>query len=153
MSKDIFKSFEQYGFKSYLKIPTLHCVDKLICQYESITKLLADNESPFDDGFDDSLIFDLVIIDEAKSFYNHTFAPTHKKENQFNFQRLDTLCNNAGKLIFLDGDNDAQVYYNARNYGGGVRIIENEYNDNNRTIKIMKNRTNFQDKIDNRLKR
>ena len=52
-------------------------------------------------------------------------------------------------MIFLDGDNDQQVYYNAKQYAGEVRIIENTYNDNDRTIRIMNNRNDFQDKIDN----
>ena len=52
-------------------------------------------------------------------------------------------------MIFLDGDNDQQVYYNAKEYGGEVRIIENTYNDNDRTIRIMNNRNDFQEKIDN----
>ena len=52
-------------------------------------------------------------------------------------------------MIFLDGDNDQQVDYNAKQYGGEVRIIENTYNDNNRTYKIMNNRNDFQEKIDN----
>ena len=73
LSKDIYKSFEHYGFKNYLKIPTFHNVDRLICQYESIKKLFDENENPFDDGFDDSLTYDLVIIDEAKSFLTIPF--------------------------------------------------------------------------------
>ena len=91
-------------------------------------KLFEENENPFDDGFDESLTYDLVIIDEAKSFFNRTFSPTHKKENQFNFQRLNTRC------TFFDGDNDQQVHYNAKQYGGEVGIIENTYDDNDRTI-------------------
>ena len=42
-------------------------------------KVFDDNESPFADGFDESLTFDLVIVDEAKVVFNHTFSPTHKK--------------------------------------------------------------------------
>ena len=76
MSKDIYKSFEHYGFNNYLKITTFHNMYRLICQYESKKKLFEENESPFDNCVTDVLDFDLVIIDEAKSFFNHTFSPT-----------------------------------------------------------------------------
>ena len=65
MSKDIYKSFEHYGFKNYLKIATFHHVDRLIWQHDSIKKLFEENESPFDNGVTDVMDFDLVIIDEA----------------------------------------------------------------------------------------
>ena len=68
LSKGICKSFEHDGFKNYLKIATFHHVDRFICQYESIKKLFEENENPFDNGVTDALDFDLVIIDEAKSF-------------------------------------------------------------------------------------
>ena len=47
-----------------------------MCPYESVKKLFDEHASPSDDGFDESLTFDLVIIDEAKSLFNHTSSQT-----------------------------------------------------------------------------
>ena len=93
----------------------------MILQYESINRINDDNQCIGIDDEDDndndiSLNFnnwDLVIIDEAKSFFIHTMSPTHNGKQEINYINVYEICKLAPKILFLDGDNDNQVYTNA----------------------------------------
>lgn len=139
LTRDIYRSFQNLGFESYMDIVHLDTSNRLICQYESVKRLFIDD--PFTDEFTrlKTIQYDLIIIDEAKSFFIHTFSPTQKKKEQYNFVNVFELCSHATKLIYLDGDNDSQVYYNSMCHGDSI-FLENEYNNINKTMYIYNNR-------------
>jgi hypothetical protein len=145
LTRDIFHYLQELGFDSYMDVLHLERSNKLICQYESVKRLFR-----YNDFFLDDITYDLVIIDEAKSFFIHTFAPTHQGQSECNFVNVFQICQNSSKLVFLDGDNDSQVYYNASLFGKSI-IIENEFNENDRHMKIHSDRIAYEALIDEHL--
>ena len=104
LTRDIYHYLQEFGVDSYMDILHVERSNKLICKYESVKRLFK-----YDCYVLDDITYDLVIIDEAKSFFIHTFAPTHQGQSESNFVNVYQICQNSNKLIFLDGDNDSQV--------------------------------------------
>ena len=100
-ANDIYEKFKSMGFIHYQKDPDkMMFGDKIICQIESLHKLFAFNNSPFD----------LIIMDEIESVLNQFSSPTMKGTNYdilYKFTEMEKLAN---KLLYFDADFALRAY-------------------------------------------
>lgn len=83
LTNEFYGNFNSLGFESYLDKD--YDVDRLICQVESLPKLLNKDGYDFIDDEEEIPSYDLVIIDEIESVLAHFRSPTiDRKEGIFN---------------------------------------------------------------------
>lgn len=132
LSYDLYKNFNNLGFKLYLNDD--FSADRIICQIESLEKLLPNN--------DETCIpnYDLVIIDEVVSVINHLVSSPTVQHKHHTYDYLQAILFNSKKIIALDGDFNNMSYSYLSSFGK-MCIIHN-------TIKKDKKNFIFHRQID-----
>lgn len=141
LTNDLYGVFKKYNVASYMN-RDFGC-DRLICQVESLPKLLNDLE--------DNLIpsYDLIIIDEIESVLGHFSSPTIKDKEK-TFKLLDSIIFNSTKLLALDGDFGNRSYDYIKELGTSI-IVENLIKKNKKNFIFTHNRKNYDKLIDDDL--
>lgn len=144
LTYDLHKNFKELGFKNYLD----HNIDEplIIIQLESMLKLYECKK--FYKNKNETFIpkYDLVVIDEIESILNHFLSPTFKGSSREVFDLLVQIIINSKKLIVLDGDFSNRGFEFIKLFGETM-IIENTYNNNNKTIYLTSIRDTFYKEI------
>jgi len=119
LTNEFHGNFKSLGFESYLDKD--YEVDRLICQVESLPKLLDKDGYDFIDDEEEIPSYDLVIIDEIESVLSHFRSPTiDRKEGIFNL--LKDIIYNSRKLLVLDGDFGNRSYNFIRYFGDHIVV-------------------------------
>lgn len=116
-------SFERHNVKNYLNGDYL--ADRLICQIESLAKLITFNMITGDYCVP---TYDLIVLDESESILSHLESPTIKnKLGAFNI--MDALLKKAKKILALDGDfgNKTYDYLKNVNKHDAFTVLKNQY--------------------------
>ena len=148
--------------------------DKLIIQLDSLHKL---NDKPITEFFTDcntntqlkdfinniqNCKYDIIALDECESLLNHLSFGKLKTQPIYNI--LKDLCDNADKVIALDGDFSDRGYIFLSSISNGVNsvkgivnmvkpvVIENMYRHPPKHFIFTNNRTTFDENIFNDLK-
>lgn len=108
LTENIYGSF--INFKKYYEEID---ADHLICQVDSLLKI------PNPD-------FDIVIMDESESCLNHLSCDTLKNKESI-LHLMVKMCNNAKKVIYLDGDVDERTKIFALDTCKNVQMLTNIY--------------------------
>ena len=138
-------SYSKLGITNYLN--PFYDPNRLICQIESLHKLLND------DYFigEDKIIpeYDLVVLDEIESILAHMRSSTIlNKEKIFNLLR--DIIYNADKVLALDGDFHNRSYEFLKFFGEPI-ILKNDHKKDKKHFIFTNNRQNFEIMIDNDL--
>lgn len=145
LTNELHGSFIKLGVNSYLN--RNYNEDRLICQIESLHKLLPDNIS---DENIEIPSYDLVIIDEIESVLSHFRSSTiSNKESTFNLMK--DIIYNSNKLLVLDGDFHNRSYDFISHFGKTI-VLENECKKDKRNYIFTNNKNNFEESIDKDLK-
>lgn len=119
LTNDLYGNFESYGVRSYME--KFYDADRIICQIESLPKLLDDD--PFVDTMEIPS-YDLVILDEIESILAH-FRSDTLKEKEGVFSLLEAIIANSGKVLALDGDFNNRAFDYTNHIDNNQIIIEN----------------------------
>ncbi|ARF10087.1 superfamily II helicase [Indivirus ILV1] len=139
LTHELYGNFKDDGVQSYLE-GNFSC-DKLICQVESLDKLLK-SESFIDDNMEIPS-YDMVILDEIEGILAHFRSTTlHEKERIFNL--LKDIIYNSKKLFVLDGDFHNRSYDFIK-YFGESTILKNVRKKNKKHFIFTSNREYFED--------
>jgi hypothetical protein len=108
--------FKPFGFESYLDCEDPNLANRIICQLDSLTRLLTNNKLP---------TYDLIIYDESESTLNHVNATT-LKDKEFIFDLMTEITDSSSKIIALDADysDRSHLYFS---YFGKVQVIINKH--------------------------
>lgn len=143
LTNDLYGNFKDLGVESYLD--KKYGADKVICQIESLHKLLPSLD--FIDDEDDLVPpYDLVIIDEIESILNH-FRSSTIKDKEYTFDIFRDLVFNSSKVLALDGDFHNRSYHFLKHFEEPI-ILENEVKKNKMNFIFSNNCTEFERKID-----
>lgn len=134
LSQDLYGGFKDLGFKLYDENIG---AKKIICQVDSLYKLPSSN-------------FDLVIIDESESVFNHLNASTLDYKETV-FLNIYNMCYKS-KVILLDGDLSDRSKLFIKSLENEYSIIENINKKNSKKYIFHKNEFLFNKKIDEKLK-
>lgn len=142
LTNELFGSFKQLDVKSYLDGDYDH--DKVICQIESLYKLLPDD--PFSD--EELLIpsYDLVILDEVESILNH-FRSTTIDNKEKTFELMRDIIYNSNKVLALDGDFHNRSFDYLK-YFGQVIVLQNTIKKNPKHFIFTNDRNDLENRID-----
>lgn len=146
LTNDLYGNFKDIGVESYLD--KIYTSDKLICQIESLHKLMPKMQF-FDD---DNLVpvYDLVVLDEVESILNHFKSPTIKNKSHTFYLFRDILFN-AKKILALDGDFNNRAYHFLKYFEEPI-ILENQIKKNLMHYIFTNNRPDFESRMDFDLK-
>lgn len=134
-TNDVYGEFKKYHFGSYLN-GEFH-FDRLICQLESLHKLL------IADRINSTIIvpkYDLVILDEIESLIYH-FESSTIVNKKLTFNIFDAICKGAKKIIALDSDFSDRGYDYLKNVNDQVNVIQNLYVSNKKHFKFTNDST------------
>lgn len=142
LTNELFGSFKQLNVKSYLDGDYNH--DKVICQIESLYKLIPDD--PFSDQ--ELLIpsYDLVILDEVESILNH-FRSTTIDNKEKAFELMRDIIYNSNKVLALDGDFHNRSYDYLK-YFGQVTVLQNTIKKNIKHYIFMNDKNDLENRIE-----
>lgn len=145
LSGELFGNFSELSVASYMY--DFGNADRIICQIESLDKLLFINA----DGLLEIPKYDLVILDEIESDLAHFRSPTIK-DNVKSFELLKTIIKYSTKVLALDGDfhNRAFSYLD---YFGKSLIVENICQKNKKKFIFTNDRILFDRKITKAIKK
>ena len=143
LTNDIYGNFKDLGVESYLD--KNYGSDKVICQIESLHKLLPPL-STIDDDDDMVPAYDLVIIDEIESILNH-FRSSTIKNKEYAFEIFQDLVYNSNKVLALDGDFHNRSYHFLKHFEEPI-ILENKVKKNKMNFIFSNNCADFESKID-----
>lgn len=133
LSSNLYGNFKDLGLELY----TEHIyADKLICQVDSLHKIT-------------NTKYDLVIIDESESVFNH-FSAGSLKNNYDTFQIFCALCVNANKIICLDGDLHNRTKRIIKSFGE-CKYIKNTIKKDIRHFIFTPNQEEFSDDIEKKI--
>lgn len=134
------KAAEEY------KIKNEQIKERIICQHESLEKVRHIYSDTVRDEYgrqkEFSRKYDLIVIDEIVSLLNHTKSKT-VKNNKLAFDILCELCDNAKKILALDGDFDMRAYKFLKFFDKNVKILRNKIKKNKRVFIFTKDEKNF----------
>lgn len=107
LTKQIYGSFKKYGFETYLdKKGNLGDADRIIVQLDSLQRLFTTEVT--EEGCEISIPkYDLVVIDECESLFNHFSSPYLDKGQDGGrslFNEMMACIKYAPKVIFMDAD-------------------------------------------------
>ena len=126
---------EKYGFQHYQDIKGDIKCDRVVCQLDSILRILDNN-------------YDLIVLDEIEGLLNHMSSPLMK--NQFMiYNKLKKMILESNKILCMDGDlgersyefiNDMnfKVNYKNRKIQNGI-MVKKDLNINDTYFKIYQN--------------
>ncbi|ARF09927.1 superfamily II helicase [Indivirus ILV1] len=141
LTHELHGSFLKLGVKSYLD--KAFNADKLICQIESLEKLIPQLDEIYGEDGLELPEYDLVVLDEIESILAHFRSSTIKyKEDTFNL--LLHLIENSKKVLALDGDFGNRSFEFINSLSKSI-ILENQIQKNKRHF-IMTNNRNLFDK-------
>ena len=131
LTNELYGNYNPIGFESYMD-GNLES-DKLICQIQSLYKLVPEND--FLGVPIEIPSYDLVIIDEIESVLAH-YKSTTLKNPRFTFDLMCSIIHNSKKLLVLDGDFHNRSYDFIKSFGES-RILKNEYKKVERTLFLL----------------
>jgi len=107
LTNELYGSFKKHGVCSYMN--GSFGANKLICQIESLHKILESENSFWYNTDPVEKKFDLIILDEIESLLNHFSSPTvvHKQQT---FELMVKILTNGKKILALDGDFHNRAY-------------------------------------------
>lgn len=159
LSYSILQSFPNFThYHDEIKNDLINC-DKLIIQLDSLHKI---NQNPISDFLTNTnnieimshislipkLKYDIIALDECESLLNHLSFSQLKTQSIYNI--LMNLCDNAEKIIALDGDFSNRSYEFLSSISKPI-VIENIYKHPAKHFIFTNNRTTFDEKINNDL--
>ena len=143
LSYNFYGNFEKHKVGCYLTGDFKS--DRLICQVESLHKLLSYNNFT---GKNIVPEYDLVIFDESESVLAHTDSNTIKNKDKC-FKIMQAILTKAKKVVALDGDlaNRSYEYLRHINNKKEFKVIKNSF------VPIQKHWhfTNSKDNFDNKI--
>ena len=144
-------NFSKYGVHCYLD--GVYHADKMICQIESLPKLLKNYLFDYDDYAGALLIpcFDLVVLDESESILNHFRSSTIKEKDGL-FNLFQSIVYNSAKVLALDGDFGNRSYDFISDFPGTI-ILENTVKKDIKDVIFTGNRKYFDQKVDKCMKK
>lgn len=127
LSYNIAGKFKELGFANYLD--GNFKANRLICQIESLHKIMDMDRINLNDDDIDFPKYDLVIFDEINSLLKHFRSPT-VKDKRFTFNLMHAIAYYSSKALFLDGDfgNCAFQFASALHNNGVPIVVENKFN-------------------------
>jgi hypothetical protein len=140
LSFDLYGSFKRHNVGNYLLGDFKS--DRLICQIESLPKLL--NKNLFT-GLFDTPVYDLVVIDEIESVLNHLNSPTIDNK-LYTFLVMDSILKKSKRIIAMDGDfgNNSYDYLKFVNKDNDFDVVKNKCVPYVKTWKFTEDKANFE---------
>jgi hypothetical protein len=143
LAHNFYGGFKDYNVANYLDDD--YKSDRLICQLESLPKLLGHNI------FTGTYVvpgYDLVIIDESESVLNHTESPTIKCKSN-TFEIVNAILKKSSKIVALDGDfgNRSYDYFKTLNNNEDFVVVRNKCVPYVKTWKFTNDEKAFSQKI------
>jgi len=128
----IYGDFNPFGFESYLDCDEPNLANRIICQIDSLLRLLTKNQLP---------TYDLIIYDESESTLNHINAGT-LKDKKFIFELMKEITDSSSKIIALDADYSDRSHLYFSNFGK-VQVIINKHVKNVKHFKYLDDMARF----------
>lgn len=157
LSYDLHYTFKHLKVHNYLD--RHFKVDRLICQIESLPKIVRatnypDNYIPYEEEVEEIPKYDLVICDEIESILQHFDSPTLGDTKRETFQLMCDIIQNSKKLLVLDGDFGNRGYDFVKSLGNNNNflIFENTIKKGNLNFQFCKSKVMFDDAIESDLK-
>lgn len=145
LSKEFTNIFDNINLKSYLNND--FCSDKLVCQIESLYKLIRYWSTSNNNQV---LSYDLVILDEVESILNHYSSSTIiDKENTYNI--MCNIIKSSKKIIAFDSDYSGRSHDYIHSFGN-VITLENTINKDPKHFIFMGDESEFKKRIETDLK-
>ena len=147
LSYNFFGNFEKHNVGCYLTGD--YKSDRLICQFESLHKLLQFNHFT---GKNTVPEYDLIVFDECESNLAHTDSNTINNKDK-SFKIMEAIMLKAKKVIALDGDfgNRSYEFLKHINNDADFKVIKNEYVPVRKHWSFTNSKAGFDEKIENDL--
>lgn len=142
LTNELYGSFKTLNVESYLD--KAYESERLICQIESLYKILPDYQFMDEDLLVPS--YDLVIIDEIESVLNH-FRSTTIDNKEKTFDLMKDIIYNSNKVLALDGDFHNRSYHYLK-YFGDVIVLQNTIKKNIKHFIFLNDRIDFESQIE-----
>ena len=142
LTNELQGSFKHLNVDSYLD--KNYDSDRLICQIESLYKILPDYQFIDEDLLIPS--YDLVIIDEIESVLNHFRSSTIENKEK-TFDLMKDIIYNSNKVLALDGDFYNRSYHFLK-YFDDVIVLQNTIKKNIRHYIFSNDRIDFESQIE-----
>lgn len=150
LTNELHGSFSKLQVKSY--IDKEYKANRIICQIESLHKLLPKLEDLSIESDIEVPSYDLIVLDEIESILAHFRSSTiHNKEDTFNL--LVNIIKNSNKILALDGDFGNRSFDFINSFNTNNIILENTCKKNKRHYILTNNRGSFDENIDADLKK
>ncbi|ATZ81230.1 DEXDc helicase-primase [Bodo saltans virus] len=153
LTYDLFSNFEEKlkflegnGFVNYLDKDdgVDYMNDKMIISIESLNKIFKEHEKY---GYTEETIkYDLIVLDEIESLLYHMKSSTHKNKNMENYLLFRQICLNSDKIISMDGDICQRSLYFINSITNNYVYIKNIFK-NNIKYHVYESLKIFDDKI------
>ncbi len=137
LTNAIFGAFEKFGFSNYLESNNINQANRVICQIDSLPRLMQNNLLPK---------YDLVIYDESESLLNHINSSTLKDKRSIIFDIMQEITYLSTKIIALDADYDNRSHHYFKSFGN-VQVVINNCRKNPKHFKWMQNDAYFKQLI------
>lgn len=146
MTNFLSSKFKHLDVESYLD--NKYSSDRLICQIESLYKLLKEWDIK-PDGAIDIPSYDLIILDETESILNHFNSDTvDEKENTYDL--FKAILHNSKKILCLDGDLSFRSIDIIKHFGNN-KVLHNTVKKNKKHYTFIQDKTHYETQLDNEL--
>jgi hypothetical protein len=137
LTYDLFSNFEEKlkllegnGFVNYLdkEDGVDYMNDKMIISIESLHKIFQEHKKF---GYTEETVkYDLIVLDEVESLLYHMKSSTHKNKNMNNYLLFRQICLNSDKFIGMDGDICQRSLYFVNSITNNYVYIKNNFKNN-----------------------
>jgi hypothetical protein len=144
LTNELYGTFKKFKFCSYMN--GSYDANRLICQIESLHRIIESSDPFYYEPTDNVKSFDLIILDETESLVNHFMSPTIKNKQE-TFELMQKLLKVSGKILCLDGDFHNRSYDFINTLGKNIIIHNNIVKDIKRYTFVSEYQK-FKDSVD-----